>query len=111
MTKLKAAILREEKVPHDKRVPFTPEQCHIIKDQYPHVELSIQRSPWRCYSDAEYEKEGITLIEDVRHCDVLMGIKEVPLENLIPGKKYLFFSHTIKKQPRNKTLLQNILEN
>ena len=38
-----------------------------------------------------------------------MGVKEVPVPNLIAGKTYLFFSHTIKKQPYNRTLLQEVL--
>src|SRR4051812_35963431 len=110
MNRLKAAILREGKIPHDKRVPFTPEQCRAIIKDYPNLELTIQPSPWRCFSNAEYEKAGITIKEDISDCDILMGIKEVPKEDLVPNKKYLFFSHTIKKQPHNKPLLQKILE-
>jgi saccharopine dehydrogenase (NAD+, L-lysine forming) len=110
MTKLKVGILREEKIPHDKRVPFTPEQCRLIKAQYPDIELNIQPSPWRCYTDSEYEQEGITLKENLSDCNILLGIKEVPIEKLIPGERYLFFSHTIKKQPRNQAMLQSILQ-
>jgi alanine dehydrogenase len=110
MSNLKAAIIREGKIPHDKRVPFTPEQCHLIKEQYPNLELSIQPGDWRCFTNAEYEKAGITIKEDISNCDILIGIKEVPIDDLISGKEYLFFSHTIKKQPRNKKLLQAILE-
>ena len=110
MSKLKAAIIREGKIPHDKRVPFTPEQCRLIKEQYPDVELLVQPSPWRCFTDAEYEKEGVTLKEDITDCNILIGIKEVPVEELIAGERYIFFSHTIKKQPHNKKLLQKILE-
>jgi alanine dehydrogenase len=43
-------------------------------------------------------------------CDVLFGVKEVPIDCLIPDKKYFFFSHTIKKQPYNRKLLQALLE-
>src|SRR5690606_11738470 len=53
---------------------------------------------------------GIEVTEDVSDCDVLLGVKEVPVEALIPGKKYFFFSHTIKKQPYNRNLLKAILE-
>jgi saccharopine dehydrogenase (NAD+, L-lysine-forming) len=38
-----------------------------------------------------------------------MGIKEVPIQQLIPSKTYFFFSHTIKKQPHNRKLLAAIL--
>jgi hypothetical protein len=40
---------------------------------------------------------------------VLFGVKEIPVDALLPGKKYFFFSHTIKKQPYNRALLQAIL--
>lgn len=106
---MKIGILREGKKPYDKRVPFTPDQCKELLLQYPHVELVVQPSPHRCYRDEEYSRTGIILQEDLSDCDVLMGVKEVPVNELIPSKKYLFFSHTIKKQPHNKKLLQEIL--
>ena len=42
---------------------------------------------------------GVEVKEDVNECDILLGIKEVPVEQLIPGKTYLFFSHTKKSNP------------
>jgi len=110
MSKLKVGILREGKIPHDQRVPFTPEQCLAIMNDFPNVEIVIQPSDWRCFKNEEYTSAGLNLKEDISDCDILMGIKEVPKQDLIPGKKYLFFSHTIKKQPHNKLLLQTILE-
>ena len=110
MSKLKVGLLREEKVPHDKRVPFTPEQCEMILHDFPEVKLVIQPSEWRAFKDEEYSQHGITLQEDLHDCDILMGIKEVPKDKLIEGKTYLFFSHTIKKQPHNRSLLQAVLE-
>ncbi|MFM1744676.1 MAG: hypothetical protein RLZZ630_613 [Bacteroidota bacterium] len=103
-------IIREEKMPRDKRVPFTPLQCKELLDLYPGLNILVQPSPHRCYSDAEYASLGISLQEDLSQCDVLMGIKEVPGEKLISGKKYLFFSHTIKKQPHNRDLLKTVLQ-
>ena len=38
-----------------------------------------------------------------------MGIKEVPVSQLIPGKTYLFFSHTHKGQRYNMVMLNEIL--
>lgn len=102
-------IIREEKVPHDKRVCFTPRQCRQLMETFPGVEIIVQPSPFRTYSDEEYKSEGITLSEDLSSCDLLMGIKEVPPQFLLEGKKYLFFSHTIKMQPHNQKLLQEIL--
>jgi alanine dehydrogenase len=110
MTKIKIAILREEKIPHDKRVPFTPEQCRFIIDGYKNAEVVVQPCDYRCYTNQEYTANGITLQENISDCDILIGIKEVPKEKLIAGKKYLFFSHTIKEQPHNRQLLQTILQ-
>jgi len=53
---------------------------------------------------------GIDVVNDISDCDVLFGVKEVPVDDLIPNKSYFFFSHTIKKQPHNRKLLQDILE-
>jgi saccharopine dehydrogenase (NAD+, L-lysine-forming) len=110
MSKMKIGIIREGKVPHDQRVPFTPEQCLMIVREFPNVVIVVQPSAWRCFKDEEYVSAGISMQEDISDCDILMGIKEVPKKDLIPGKKYLFFSHTIKKQPHNRELLRSILE-
>jgi alanine dehydrogenase len=70
----------------------------------------VQPCDYRSIANKEYTDAGVALQEDLSDCDILMGIKEVPKEKLIAGKKYLFFSHTIKKQPHNKGLLQKVLE-
>ncbi|HEY4800545.1 MAG TPA: NAD(P)-dependent oxidoreductase [Bacteroidia bacterium] len=108
MTKI--GILREGKVPQDKRVPFTPEQCKFIMQNFPGSEVIVQPSPVRIIKDEEYSKAGIHLENDLSSCDILLGIKEVKIEELIPNKKYLFFSHTIKKQPHNKKLMHALME-
>lgn len=104
---LTIGIIREGKNPPDHRVVLSPAQCKYLIDTFP-VKIKVQPSKNRCFSDAEYEKEGIFLSSDVSNCDLLIGIKEVPLAELIANKRYLFFSHTIKKQPSNKKLLQAI---
>ena len=53
---------------------------------------------------------GIEVRDDISHADVLFGIKEVPIDELIPGKTYLFFSHTKKEQEHNRRLFQSILQ-
>lgn len=107
---MKVGILREGKTPPDKRVPLTPEQCVEVMDKFPHVTVFVQPSPIRSFKDEEYASRGIALKEDLGDCDVLLGVKEVRVEDFIPGKTYLFFSHTIKKQEYNRKLLQTVLE-
>ncbi len=106
---MKIGIIREYKNPPDKRVVFSPKKCAEIVKIFPRIKFKVERSDIRCFSDYEYEKYGIELSENLSDCDVLIGVKEVPIEKLIADKKYFFFSHTIKKQPYNKKLLQEIL--
>jgi alanine dehydrogenase len=104
-------LIREGKKPFDKRVALTPAQCIEVMERFSDVRVIVQPSAHRCIPDSEYLAAGIELSEDLSSCDVLLGIKEVPIEELIAGKTYLFFSHTIKKQPYNRKLLRHILEN
>ncbi|MFL5729901.1 MAG: NAD(P)-dependent oxidoreductase [Cytophagaceae bacterium] len=110
MNKLKIGIVREGKVPPDKRVPLLPDQCAEILKQFPEISITVQPSDIRCIANSEYAAQNIRLGEDLSDCDILLGIKEVPAHLLVPEKTYLFFSHTIKKQPHNKHLLQTALE-
>ncbi len=107
---LKLGIIREGKNPPDKRVPFTPLQTEEIEQRFPNVKVVVQESPIRCFKDDEYRELGIEVAADVSGCDILMGIKEVPVAQLLDKKTYLFFSHTIKMQPHNKKLMQSLLE-
>ena len=106
---MKIGLIKEGKTPPDKRVPLSPKQCKWIKDNYPHLELVVQKSPIRKFKDETYAAFGLALVDDVSDCDVLLGVKEVPIDDLIPNKKYFFFSHTFKKQPYNRKLLQAII--
>jgi saccharopine dehydrogenase (NAD+, L-lysine forming) len=106
---MKIGILREEKLPHDKRTPFTPAQCARLKQLFPGTEIDVQSSSYRCYTDDEYRSEGITVVDELNGCDVFMGVKEVPTSRLVEGKSYMFFSHTIKKQEHNRKLLQELI--
>lgn len=107
---MKIGIIREGKTPPDKRTPFVPAHCNQLKEKYPTLEILVQRSPIRCFADQEYADAGAHLTDDVSHCDVIFGVKEVKYGMLAQGKTMLFFSHTIKKQPYNRTLLQEILK-
>jgi alanine dehydrogenase len=106
----KIGLIREGKIPPDKRVPFTPLQGEEIEQRFDGVKVLCQRSDVRCFRDEEYKELEIEVSTDISACDILMGIKEVPIAELIPGKTYLFFSHTMKKQPYNRRLLQEILK-
>jgi hypothetical protein len=110
MKKLILGVIKEGKTPPDFRVPLTPKQCKILEAKFPHVEVVVQSSQIRTFSDAEYKAEGVTIQDSLENCDIILGVKEVKTEDLIPNKTFLFFSHTIKKQPYNRRLLQTIME-
>lgn len=106
---MKIGIIRETRVPPDKRAPLTPGQCRQLMESFRNLEIVAEPSPNRCFTDDEYASAGIRINPDLSDCDVLMGIKEVLPEKLIPGKSYLFFSHTIKKQPHNREMFREII--
>jgi alanine dehydrogenase len=107
---MKFAIIKERKSPPDRRVVFTPEELVRLKAAHPEAEIKVESSDIRIFGDAQYIAAGLEVTDDVSDCDVFFGVKEVPIDALIPNKKYFFFSHTIKKQPHNQKLLRAILD-
>ena len=108
---LKIGIIREWKQPADKRVVLTPSECEKILKEFPtQVQIKVESSPDRIYSDQEYTEKNIKVADDVSDCDVLMGVKEVPASNLFSNKTYFFFAHVIKKQPHNQLLMKALLD-
>lgn len=107
---LRVGLVREGKVPPDKRVAFTPLQAEEIHQRFHGIKIVCQESEVRAFRDEEYREKGIEVTKNLDACDVLMGIKEVQIKDLIADKTYLFFSHTLKKQRHNRKLLQEILK-
>ena len=107
---MKFAIIKERKNPPDRRVVFSPETLAEARKRFPDAEFVVESSDIRVFPDQAYAKLGFEVTDDVSDADVMIGVKEVPIENLIPNKKYFYFSHTIKKQPYNRKLLLAMLE-
>lgn len=107
---MKFGIIQERKNPPDRRVVLSPTECQNVLTSFPQAEIQVEASPIRVFSDEEYAEKGIPVVQDITSCDVLLGVKEVPIEALVPNKKYFFFSHTIKKQPYNRKLMRAILD-
>jgi saccharopine dehydrogenase (NAD+, L-lysine forming) len=103
-------LIREGKEPSDNRVALTPAQCRWLESNVPGVQVKIQTCENRCFTDEEYRRAGVEVCEDMSGCDILLGIKEVPVSMLIPNKTYLFFSHTKKLQPHNQKLFKSLLD-
>ncbi len=106
---MKFGIIKERKNPPDRRVVFSPEKLAEARAKFPQAEFVVEASEIRVFSDDAYRAKGFEVTQDVSDCDVLLGVKEVPIDHLIPNKKYFYFSHTIKKQPYNRKLLVAML--
>lgn len=107
---MKFGIIKERKNPPDRRTVFSPEKLKETKQKFPEAEFFVESSDVRVFPDKQYIEAGFPVVDDLSHCNVLLGVKEVPVSALIPNKSYFFFSHTIKKQPYNRDLLRAILE-
>jgi alanine dehydrogenase len=107
---IKIGLIRETKFPPDRRVALPPVYAAALREKYPEVSIVVQPSDIRCYKDEEYVNAGIPLQEDLSDCDLLIGIKEVKIDALLPGKHYLFFAHVAKKQVYNRPLLKALLD-
>ncbi|UYW01813.1 NAD(P)-dependent oxidoreductase [Flavobacterium agricola] len=107
---MKFGLIKERKTPPDHRVVFSPEGLKRLKTTYPAVGIAVEASEVRAFSDQEYQDAGFQVVTNLNDCDVLFGVKEVPVDALIANKTYLFFSHTIKKQPYNQKLLRACLD-
>ncbi|AXT58679.1 alanine dehydrogenase [Aquimarina sp. AD1] len=103
-------IIKERKNPPDRRVVFSPKGLSDTMSKFPEASFMVESSDIRIFDDAAYRDAGVEITNDISDCEVLLGVKEVPIEALIPNKKYFFFSHTIKKQPYNRRLLKAILD-
>jgi Alanine dehydrogenase/PNT, N-terminal domain len=103
------AITKERKDPPDRRVVFSPQKCREVIQEFPDARIIVEASEVRIFSDDAYRAAGFEVMEDISEADVMLGVKEVPINALIPSKKYFFFSHTLKKQPYNQKLLKTIL--
>ncbi|KAF9293993.1 hypothetical protein BGZ74_011470 [Mortierella antarctica] len=103
------AIRREGKNRWERRAALTPEAVEkLIKETG--IAVYVQPSTKRIFSDDKYRAAGAIIQEDLSVADIILGIKEVPVKDLIPGKTYVYFSHTHKGQAYNMPMLQDVLD-
>lgn len=76
---------------------------------FPELTIVAQASDIRRIPDSAYANCGIQVVDSLEDCDVIIGVKEVPLSMLIRDKTYMFFSHTLKAQPYNRNLMLDML--
>lgn len=102
------AVVREEKNPPDARVPLTPPQVARLRERG--IDIVVQPSEGRTFKDHEYADLGVPVVEDISDRELLLGVKEVPVDKLIANKTYCFFAHVAKEQPYNQKLMRAFLE-
>ena len=96
----KLGIISESRI-DEYRAPIVPKHIKELKKKYCNIDIIIQPSVKRCFSDKEYQNAGAKINEDLSLCDLILGVKEIDVDILIKNKKYLFFSHTSKIQQNN----------
>ncbi|HPE99735.1 MAG TPA: bifunctional lysine ketoglutarate reductase /saccharopine dehydrogenase family protein [Bacteroidales bacterium] len=102
------AIRHENKYEMERRVPIIPDHVgSLINKGY---EIHVQSSAKRVFSDDEYRNAGAIVNNDISDADIIFGVKEIPMQDLMPGKTYMFFSHVIKGQPYNMPMLKRLME-
>jgi alpha-aminoadipic semialdehyde synthase len=107
--KARIGIRREDKNPWERRVPLIPAHIREMTKEFP-LELCMQPSEIRIFSDDDFRLEGAKIQEDLSSCSTVFAVKEIPVEFFLPGKTYMFFSHTIKGQTDNMPMLKRMME-
>ena len=108
MTKL-IGIRHEDKYAMERRAPLTPKHVKRLTDQEK-LDILVQTSDKRIFTDEEYRKAGAKIGGDLKNCDVIFGVKEIPDDFFEPKKTYVFFSHVIKGQSYNMPMLKRMME-
>jgi alanine dehydrogenase len=107
--KARIGIRAEDPNIWERRAPLIPSHVRALQQNYP-LEIWIQPSSTRIFSDDEYRREGAILANDLSPCQVIVAVKEVPPSAILPEKTYLFFSHTTKGQPQNMDMLRRLAD-
>ena len=106
---IRIGIRHEDKYAAERRAPLVPAHvARLVKELG--VEVRVQESAKRIFSDEEYRAAGATIVPDMHDCDIVLGVKEIPEKWFLPGQTYVFFSHVIKGQPYNMPMLKKMME-
>jgi len=102
-------IRRETKNQWERRVPLTPDNVAVLA-RGQHLEVRIEPSEIRAFPESAYEQAGAVIGPDLSSCQLIFGVKEIPLEAFEPGKTYVFFAHVTKGQKHNMPMLRRLME-
>ena len=105
----KLLIRAEDKNRWERRAPIVPADLAAIVNESG-AQAFVESSDKRFFGEDQYVATGATTCRGMADGDVILGVKEIPIEKILDNKTYLFFSHTIKGQKDNMPLLQRILD-
>ncbi len=105
----KIGIRHEDKYNLERRTPLVPEDVIDLVQNH-QIEIFVESSSKRVFSDQEFQNAGASIVNNMKNCDVILGVKEMPETYFEPGKVYLYFSHVIKGQPSNMPMLRNLMK-
>ena len=101
-------IRKEYKGQWERRTPLTPEAVKALVDHG--ISITFESSPERIFEDALYREAGAREVPQGQGAQVVLGIKEPPLDIVRDNQVHVAFSHTIKGQPENMALLKTFLD-
>ena len=95
---LTIGIARETYDKWERRTPLCPSHVEQLLTKFGGSrdllsKVVVQPASHRIFSDEEYRRAGATISEDLSPADLILGVKQVEEDNLIPDKSYMFFSH------------------
>ncbi|MFH1807386.1 MAG: bifunctional lysine ketoglutarate reductase /saccharopine dehydrogenase family protein [Pseudomonadota bacterium] len=102
-------IRHEDKSSWERRAPLTPDHVRVLVSEHG-LDVAVQTSPTRVFDDAAYRAAGARIVDNLDGIPVVLGVKEIPAEQLRPGVVYMYFAHVIKAQPYNMAMLRTLLE-
>ncbi len=104
----KIGIRHEDKYVMERRVALIPEHVKQLVEKG--IEVHVERSAKRIFKDEEFASAGAILVDKLTEPDLILGVKEMPMDFFQHQKTYIFFSHTIKGQSYNMPLLKRMME-
>lgn len=102
-------IRQEDKDHTEQRAPLTPKHVQELTSTHG-IEVLVCPAPNRIFEVEQYQAAGALITEDLSRCNIIFGVKEIPVDAFLPEHAYCFFSHTIKGQHYNMSMLQKMLE-
>ena len=105
---LKTILRKEHKNKWERRVALTPDAVSELNQAG--FLIAIEPSEFRVFDDESYVSCGSESSLNLADYELILGIKEPPVDSIQKHQTHLCFSHTIKGQDYNMPLLQKFID-